>query len=70
MLTWHDDVALGLTGQEIGAWARGRKSLTATGYLGGVWWRVRPPMRLILARLGRAFRDLSNGGGGVVIRVL
>jgi hypothetical protein len=36
-LTWQDDVALGLTGQETSGWARGRKSLTAAGSLGGAW---------------------------------
>jgi hypothetical protein len=43
--------------------------LDDAGTLGGTWRRDRPPMRLILARLGRASRDLSNGGGCVVIGV-
>jgi hypothetical protein len=37
--------------------------------LGSTWRRVRAPMRMNLARLGQASRDLSNGGGCVVIGV-
>jgi hypothetical protein len=68
----HADVALGLTcaradwtrDKRVGAW---QKNLDGGLIFGR---RVRPPIRLILARLGRASRDLSNSGGGVVIRVL
>ena len=35
--------------------------------LSGAWRRVRDPMRMNLARLGPASRDLSNDDGCVVI---
>jgi hypothetical protein len=46
-----------------------KKGLDGAGTLNGAWRRVRPPMRLILAQLDLASRDLFNGGEGVVIGV-
>jgi hypothetical protein len=45
------------------------EDLDGAGTLTGAWRRVRSPMRMNFARLGPAPRDLSNGGGGVVIGV-
>jgi hypothetical protein len=45
------------------------EDLDGAGTLTGAWRRVRAPMRTNFARLGPAPRDLSNGGGGVVIGV-
>jgi hypothetical protein len=47
-----------------------KKGLDDAGTLSGAWQRVRPPIRLILARLDRASQDLSNGCRGVMIGVL
>ena len=46
------------------------EGLDGAGTLSGAWQRVRAPMRMNLARLGPASRDLSNGCRGVVIGVL
>jgi hypothetical protein len=45
------------------------EELDGAGTLTGAWRRVPSPMRMILARLGQSSRDLSNGGGCVVIGV-
>jgi hypothetical protein len=45
------------------------EGLDGAGTLTGAWRRVRAPMRMNLARLGQASRDLSNGDGRVVIGV-